>query len=423
MMNEQGKGRNTVNIREYNRSLIIHALSRHGRMSRSDIAKTLSLSEAAISRIVRELIEDDLISEAAPQGQAQGPGRRQVPLALSVTSKFIISVCLTAFEHCVSIINLRGQQLARSDLTDTLKGSGNTVVEDLIDKIDGVLSENNISKNKIIGIGVVTIGAVDKRQGKICISSIHVLNNQLITHKLGEFFKVPVYLGTIGEALSIGEKVFSEKRPLEFNSVAPDPYKSKDATLLIYIAFGIGAYVLINGIAHGNINDDRLIAHIPVLGADDLCLCGARGCLLTKASGYSLVKQSSGDEYRFAPILLDEIEPGKLLNLISRLNAGDKKIEDSFFAAGVVLGEAIFSLSVCFTLKTIVLSGVVGQVQAYQRGVSEGVKNMWRRLNIEPPFVRINDLGYGAIAELYSLEQVLFGEGDPIKTSIGITSV
>lgn len=417
MMSERGKGRNTTNIREYNRRLVIHALSRQGGMSRSDIAKTLGLSEAAISRIVRELIEDDLISETMPQVQSQGPGRRHVPLALSVNSKFVVSMCLTAFEHCVSIINLQGKQLACRDLTDTLKDFSNTVIENLIDKIGELLSENNISKNSLIGIGVVTIGAVDKSQGKIRISSIHVLNNQMITQKLGNFFNVPVYLGTIGEALSVGEKVFSEKMPRQLNAAVADPYKSNNATLLTYIAFGIGAYVLINGVAHGNVNDDRLIAHIPVPGAEELCLCGAIGCLLTKASGYALVKQSSSDEYRHTSVLLDEIEPMKLLNLISQLNDGDKKIEDCFFAAGRVLGEALFSVSVCFTLKTIVLSGIVGQVNAYQRGVTAGVNTMWQRLNIEPPTVRINDLGYVAIAELYSLEQVLFGKNDNMKKS------
>src|SRR5258708_38754376 len=79
-------GSDVQQLRDHNRSLVLRWLSRQAGLSRSDIAQRVGLTDAAISRILRDLIDEGLVDEGGPIVDARRPGRRHIGLALAAAA-------------------------------------------------------------------------------------------------------------------------------------------------------------------------------------------------------------------------------------------------------------------------------------------------------------------------------------------------
>jgi len=73
-------------------------LSRRGGLSRSEIAERIGLTEAGISRIVRELIVRACCANANRSGVASAR-RRHIALNIVPDAAYVASGCLTVFDH------------------------------------------------------------------------------------------------------------------------------------------------------------------------------------------------------------------------------------------------------------------------------------------------------------------------------------
>jgi transcription initiation factor IIE alpha subunit len=91
-------GKNQDDLQDLNRSSIIRHLAMHEGCSRVDLAKITGLKPASITKIMRILMENGVVSET---GFTEGlKGRRSIGLALNYYKYQVIGVKI-AWEHLI----------------------------------------------------------------------------------------------------------------------------------------------------------------------------------------------------------------------------------------------------------------------------------------------------------------------------------
>ena len=99
MIYRMDSGNNPANLLVSNRSLVVKLLKMHGTCSRSELSRLTNLTQAAITKIVANLIDFGIVEEI---GLSQGKrGRRSILLRLKKDSFYIIGVYIS--KHCFSI--------------------------------------------------------------------------------------------------------------------------------------------------------------------------------------------------------------------------------------------------------------------------------------------------------------------------------
>jgi predicted NBD/HSP70 family sugar kinase len=409
MIWQRDVGSNVLQVRDHNRALVLRCLSRRRGLSRGEIAERIGLTEAGISRIVRELIDDGLLYEAETAPVSGRPGRRNIALNIVADAAYVASICLTVFDHSLSLVDLLEKRVLRVEFPEIFSASGEDVVLMIADKVREAVKTLDITLSNILGIGITTVGSVDHESRKVIASSINGLNGQNVADPLEQLLGLPVALATIGEAINIGEKVILEKQAAHEDHERQGQNARLNMALVVHVAFGMGANFLVNGRSYGNQQDERLFAHIPIPGKEEMCVCGARGCLLTSASGHSIMRRLKSVDLFSDGGNLNEFDPQELLDVIRLSNDRNTEAGKLFYTAGYALGSALFSVTACLPPERIILAGVVGQAKTYASGVKDGIRFAWMRVGQKMPDLVISKLDYGLASDLYAVDEFLLG--------------
>ena len=104
---EYSPGKNYEDISSVNKSSIIKFLRRSGVCSRSQISKAMGLTQASISKIIAQLIEENIVYET---GYITGEkGRRSIGVALNTHCKKVLGVRISRRSFAIGLFDLGGQ--------------------------------------------------------------------------------------------------------------------------------------------------------------------------------------------------------------------------------------------------------------------------------------------------------------------------
>ncbi len=408
MWQEFGTGSGVNQVRDHNRSLVLRWLTRQNGLSRSDIAQRVGLTSAAISRIVRELIDVGLVCEDGSIVAAGRRGRRHIGLGLVPGAAYAAAVRLTVSEHGVSLLDLTGARIANAEVPEVLSAKAEEIPVLVAQAVQRLVATSGIQGSRVLGVGVVTVGAVDPARGQVKTSSIRGLSGQFIGPALEKLLGLPVRLRTVGHALNMAEQLLVERRAATPHATPAADTSALGTALLVHVAFGLGASMIIDGRPHYGDRDERLIAHSPVPGATEPCICGAKGCLLTLVSGHMLMRRlhppargiSEGGQ-------LGDYEPAALRRAVEQANSGNPGVAALFYEAGLQLGLGMFAASAVLPPERITLAGTVAHAHAYAAGMRDGLARSWGRIGQQPPTLVVSTMDYARAAELFALEEFL----------------
>ncbi len=385
-------------IRDHNRGSILRCIDSNPSISRSEITSRVGLTDAAVSRITRELIDAGLVNEGEEIIDNTRPGRRQVGLSINPDGAFILSACLTLFEKRLSLINIAGDVVAKTDLSDLTKFSSDAIVGELGKRARTLIANARVPKARLLGFGVVAAGSIDHGLGLLKAGSIEKLIGLPLRPLIENEFKIPVRLENVGHALNVAE---SRNNPAA---------ERRSTVLLVHIAMGLGASLVIDGRPHRSDQDERMIGHILVPGASDPCLCGARGCLNTLVSGFAILNRLSGSVIttRSSAPSAAHYDPRALSKTIARANKEERALQALFHEAGLVLGQNLFAVSAAVSPDQIMLAGPVPQVASFASGVMHGMSVNYGRTRLRPPPLHVSHIDYARATELFALDEFLF---------------
>ena len=112
-----------TDLRRHNRDAVLGLIKTHGAISRTGIAQRIGLTNAAVSRICKELMDVGLIEEGERVVHKGHAGRRQVALQLSAHGAFVLGIAVTLNAREIVIGNGRGDIIGANGWAEAPDGA------------------------------------------------------------------------------------------------------------------------------------------------------------------------------------------------------------------------------------------------------------------------------------------------------------
>jgi predicted NBD/HSP70 family sugar kinase len=219
-------------VRAANRAAVLRLLRRHRQLSRAELARRTSLSEASVSRIIAELMGQGLLVDLG-SGPGTG-GRPGVRLELNQGRFQAIGVDIQNWETQVVLGTASGRTL-RTERFRTPPGPMET-----LDRIAASVSDITADLTEApLGIGVSTRGLVDGRRGVAELGSNPAWIHIEIREYLARLTNLPVYVENNVRAAAVAEYAHG----------ATD-VQGAHCLLFVLVGEGIGMAIVLDGKPH-----------------------------------------------------------------------------------------------------------------------------------------------------------------------------
>jgi predicted NBD/HSP70 family sugar kinase len=396
-MNIRHVGTSVAALRDHNQSLVLRQILLHRGTSRTEIATRIGLTDAAVSRITRDLIASGLVREGpeAPAEPGQR-GRRHVQLEPDGTGAGFLAVNLTVSDRRVSLVDLAGQRRAEAALPSTLQRDYDALMAEAADIARRLPSQARFSRARILGVAVTTAGAVDQKTGLVSASSLTILQGRDVGGDLGALLGTPVIVETVGNAFGLAE---AHRATRQRRAVMSGP------SLLVHGAFGLGVSVMLDGVPVRTGGDERLASHLQVAGARHRCICGATGCLMTEAAGYGVLRRLDGVTATGKRQSWEDMRPEALHAAIAASRSGDPAAASAMTVAGRTLGRHLFALGAAVTPQRILLGGPLAASPQYVEGLRAGLAEVFTTVSKAQPALLVSAIDYLQAAEILAIEE------------------
>ncbi len=333
---------------------VVRYLYFHGPKSSIDISKRLKTSIPTVVSAINELCNKEILSEEG-QGTSSG-GRRPLLYGLCKDSLFILGIDIGQYTTKMAIYNTRMEAVTGLKLYDITLVNDEIVLDKIYEFAQKLISESNISKEKLIGVGIDMPGLVDSENGR---------NFTYFTQKSGTLaqllslkFGIPVYIENDAKARALAEFRFGLA-------------KGKKNVLVLHVGWGVGLGMILNGkLYKGNNGFAGEFSHIPFADNGLLCTCGKQGCLETEASGKALVRLAeeslaNGKSSYLSELIRDKPNEQIPKIIIDAANKGDQLAISIISKVGLELGKGISILIQLFNPELIILGGRVADANHY----------------------------------------------------------
>ena len=278
-------------LKRSNKKIILNLIRQERPISRIEIAKQTGMSPTSITRIVSELSQIGLVRETE-QESTGNIGRKAVLLDIVSDSVYTLGIHLDIEQIKICIVNFEGKIVAMSVFQVPIEQFQPEIVVDLVWKnYQILLKESLLDEQKVIAVGVGTVGLIDTRSGVLEFAPQFQWEKVPLKKLVKRRFNLPVFVDNDIKTAAFGEAILGR-------------HYNEDVAFL-GIGSGVGsAFVSQQKLMRGNQNGAGEIGHI-VIDADGMkCDCGNYGCLQTHIAQWALVEKAK----RYCPEIRDVSE-------------------------------------------------------------------------------------------------------------------
>lgn len=303
------KPKNPQLLRKMNRADILKRLATRGMASRIELSKELHLTKMAISTIISEMLNENLVEEcgAINEKKSASPaslGRKRTALAIPANRINAIGIYILRYQIHGVAIDIKGNRFFTTSV-DLPVDTGNAEFSALIiSVIEKILAAN--ANTPFVGIGIASIGPLDiYRQCILDPPNFRKIKDFSIGEVVHERFRLPVFLDNDMNAGALAEILYGI---------------AKENKNIVYLGLGsgVGSGIIINGqMLHGSYGYAGEFGHISIKMDGPVCSCGRRGCLELYTNTLSLLeKTETGSIDELAAILSGDTIPGKIADCL-----------------------------------------------------------------------------------------------------------
>ena len=257
-------------LKNKNALKLLELIKNNSEISRADLAKKTELTPASITKIVQKLINEEIVVELG-LGDSTG-GRPPKILKLNSKAGNFISIYL-ASDYIELVLYDLGVKRIYEDKHDIWIRTKNKIIDDIVAMIERAIE---VSRVKVLGIGIAVNGLVDTKSGISVYSPHYKWNNVNLVKILEEKFNIKVYVENDVRAMAMGEKSYG---------IA----KKSENFVVINIENGVGSALYLNNqIYRGTHFGAGEFGHIPIEANEQRCSCGKKGCLETLVNNQNL---------------------------------------------------------------------------------------------------------------------------------------
>lgn len=277
-MNKEDK---QVQLKNYNRRSVLNYIRKNKTATKAGLASATGLTFMAIKKILEELEELGLIR--CDEMEKVSVGRRALTYAINESYRYTIGVHINKFVTSIALMDLRGNILASERCGKAQEfQSQSSFVDTIVEKIEKLIRETGIEREKLLGIGVGAPGPIDMENRVILTPpNMSLLNYLPLAEVLERRLGCQVHLYKDTNAIAFGEYWDGE---------------GTDKSNLIYIDvdMGIGSGFIVDGRINVGANGIAgEFGHITIDMNGPLCNCGNRGCLEAMSSGIAVLRELS----------------------------------------------------------------------------------------------------------------------------------
>ncbi len=375
---------------ENTRSAILDLIRSGGVVSRVDLVETSGLTAASITRIVKTLMSDGLVIETG-FGDSTG-GKRPTLLELNAGSRYAVGISLDDARLTYVVTDLAGVLVGRlvsAGIGDTYPP---TVIERIQAELDVLLTQLDIERSDVVGVGVAGAGRRDV-SGAVLRASLSAPDweNFAVKQALEAASGFTVFLENDSACAALGEFW-----------VGRIPATQDFATL--YMATGIGCGLIIRGSVYGGASSNAgEIGHmiIDVNGPD--CWCGSRGCLEMLAAPLAVVQRALADTTLATSLGLSG-QPSELRMDFARIARaaaqGDPGCVALIEQSANFLAKALISLANLVDLDRLYLAGpgFADAGSIYYRIIRDQLDSLAFMRSVHPVHVELSEVGLESAA-------------------------
>src|SRR5689334_1955759 len=259
--------RTTVrDMRRANRAVLLTKLYRDGPLSRHDLVQSTALSQASVSNLAGELIDEGLVEEAG-QVESDG-GRPRVLLRVAPEFGYVAGVDVGETRVQVELFDMSMTARAKADYgIESTSPQPADVVDKILDGLRTVVAQSGVDPASVLGVGVAGFGVVERPDDAV----VHAQTLGWDAVPLGAMLRagtdLPVHVDNGAKTLGQAEMWFGAGR------------RARHAVVAL-VGSGGGAAVVGDGVSYRGVHSSAgEWGHTTVAYGGRECRCGARGCL------------------------------------------------------------------------------------------------------------------------------------------------
>lgn len=342
-----------LNITDYK---ALEEIRINNEISRIKLAKTLELTPAAITKIIKKLSSLDLIMNNTILKSTGG--RPEKSLKINHKYKKILGINFGP-EFIETALGYLDGELLHMERRNFYIRSKEKILRILFEEIDKILSKYD--KNEILGIGLALHGTVNKKEGISIFSPHFGWKNLDIQNLVEKKYSLPVIIDNDVRAMAIAEHEFGRAQGI-------------DNFLVIHISNGIGGAIFLNGKTYeGSDFSAGEIGHIlSVENSSRKCSCGKYGCLEAESSDEAIKNKVLSELEKTEEKVDIFMKMETIYKMASEKNEPYYSVvRDSSYEIGKSIGNILNILNI----KLIIIAGRIVNTDAlFFKNFNKGIK-------------------------------------------------
>lgn len=320
-------------------------------MSRTDLADRMGLTRAAVSLIVKELLESRVVQET--ESRSAPSGRPPITLEINPDRGLVGAIDMGATHVSIAVADFAARIHQESEFQFDIKDGPEACLAKVDENFQRMLGAQDLTISKLSAIGMGVPGPVNTEAGMVVSPPIMPgWDGYPIRTSLEKMWGHPVTLNNDAELGALGEWAYGAGR-------------GERNIAYIKVGSGVGAGLILNKqIYGGTMGAAGEIGHLTIDENGPLCDCGSHGCLEAYAGGHAIARQGQLLAKSGKRTLLSNIPVNKItaVEVAEAARRGDLHAQEILHRAGSYIGIAIAGLINLFNPSVVIIGGGVSQV-------------------------------------------------------------
>lgn len=344
---------NQQSIKQFNTNKILKIITSIEMISRAELAKQTGLNKATVSKIIDELLSENLILDLG-FGTSSG-GRKPKLLKFNPDAKYIVGIDIGVSDIYFSVMNMR-LDIVFTERIDIVNKDEGTITRILEKTFNHAIKKMNIQTEYIIEIAVAVPASVDNNGIVIHAPNLGWKNLDLSKIFEGIFQGIPINIFNEANAGALGA----------LHNISNAENKN-----LVYVSagIGIGTGIIISGnLYRGKNGTAGEFGHNVIVENGKKCHCGRDGCWEMYASEQalydSLNKKGLPMENNISSVLneLDHNNPlviESINELSAYMNIGLENVARAMNPDYIIIGNKLSALKDYLNIDEEILGSTI----------------------------------------------------------------